>query len=365
MFLFSVITGKVVRIIKDTADLQEVAVDVGATSEHRAYNYPGLFKRLEVGDEVRLNSAAVELALGTGGRHFVLPQYPERLSVDFPGHIMKMRYTPWQMPVLSGEAVESPYHEKAQSFQTLDGTPVVAASLHSMLPGIILGFRAGFRGENPPKIVYIMTDGAALPAAFSNMVKDLKEKNLLDLVITAGNAFGGDVEAIGIPSALALAKTVLNPDLIITSLGPGIAGTDTKFGFSGVDQSWVLDLTAKLGGIPIIVPRISEADKRERHLGLSHHTVTILQLVSNSVKIPVSQHLSANSLKRLTDVLNKENLMSANEFCKVADPIASQLFETAGINPTTMGRGLDSERDFFQTTVAAGFLAAETVDYTR
>lgn len=354
--MFSVITGQVLKLILDLPQLQEVIIASDSGAEERAYNYPELYRRIQPGDRVRLNSAAVQLGLGTGGRHFVLPEYPKTLAGDFPGHIMKLRYTPWQMPVLAAEAEESPYHQRLEQAESLGGTPVVAASLHSMLPGIILGFRTTL--GRPAKIVYVMTDGAALPIGFSNLVRELKGKNLLDLTVTAGNAFGGDLEAISLPSALLVAKAALDPDLIITALGPGIAGTGTKMGFSGIEQSWVLDLAVRLGGIPILAPRISGADLRPRHQGISHHTITVLQLLSNPVTAGISSHLSVGSQQKILARLQEAGLLDKNHWYQLDDPPAKGLFEQSGLAVSSMGRGITEDFDFFQSTVAAGSLAA-------
>lgn len=354
--MFSVVSGRVVRVLTDHPHFQELVVDVAGQSQ-RAYNYPLLYRRLEVGEPVRMNSAAVELGLGTGGRHFVLPEYPDTRTPDFPGHIMKLRYTPWQMPILAAEEENSPYHDQLVAENRLEGTPVVAASLHSMLPGIILGFRNKFPNKNP-KIAYVMTDGAALPIALSNLVRDLKAKGLLSLTVTAGNAFGGDLEAVSLPSALLVAQQALAADLIVVALGPGIAGTGTKLGFSGIEQAWVIDLTARLGGIPIIAPRISSADPRPRHQGLSHHTLTVLELVSNPLFVPVSQRLTPKCQSLLQMAVAQHNLEEKGEWYLVDDPPAERLFAEQGLNVRSMGRGVGDDPDFFQGTVGAGYLAA-------
>jgi len=355
--MFSVIHGRVTQIIKDTPELQEVWVQVDDSGRmERAYNYPQLYRRVEPGDQVRMNSAAVQLGLGTGGRHFILPEYPEDISGDFPGHIMKLRYTPWQMPVLAAEEENSPYHAVMENCDSLDGAPVVAASLHSMLPGIILGFRETFGGS--PRVCYIMTDGAALPIALSDLVRDLKKRGWLDVTITAGNAFGGDLEAVSLPSALLLARHGVKADLIVVALGPGIVGTGTKMGFSGVEQSWVIDLTCRLGGKSIAVPRISGADPRERHRGISHHTLTMLELACNPPLLPISRHLTPDTRQRVESVIKDERYAKLGQWIAVDHPAAGPLFAKYALHVKSMGRDVRDDPDFFQSTVAAGCLAA-------
>lgn len=85
-----------------------------------------------------------------------------------------------------------------------------------------------------------MTDGASLPIYLSKNVDTLKEK-LIDSTITIGNAFGGDYECINIYTALITAKEILKADAVFVSMGPGIAGTGTKYGFTGIEQGSILD----------------------------------------------------------------------------------------------------------------------------
>lgn len=354
--MFANARGQVVKLLTNLPELQELLVKIDQTDNlERAYNYPHLYRCLVVGDKVWLNTTAVQLGLGTGGRHFVIPESEQTEVSLAPGHIMKLRYTPWQFPILAGEEEASPYHELLTERTSLAGTPVVAAPLHSMLPGVILGFRQAF--QKTSKIAYIMTDGAALPIALSNLVRELKERYWLDLTITAGHAFGGDLEAVSIPSALALAKEVLHPDLIVVALGPGIVGTGTALGFSGIEQSWIIDLTARMNGIPIAVPRISIADPRARHQGISHHSMTILDLANNSALLALSRRLSKNLLQEITQNLGKLRLR--HQWYLTDEPEASGLFAAAEIKPQSMGRGLAEDPAFFQTTIAAGYLAAQ------
>ena len=76
-------------------------------------------------------------------------------------------------------------------------------------------------------------------------------------------------------------------------MGPGIAGTGTKYGFTGIEQGPILDAVKKLGGMPISIPRISFADKRDRHQGISHHSITVLkEIVNVDVHLPIFQYSS-------------------------------------------------------------------------
>lgn len=354
--MFLTAKGRVLAVIHDNPDIQELLVQVeGRSQPEKAYNYLSLNHKLAVDDLVKVNITAVELGLGTGGRHFVIPEHTNDQSKP-SGHIMKLRYTPWQFSVLAAEEAASPFHDCLAEATSLEGTPVVAAPLHSMLPGIILGLRSSL--TYTPKIAYIMTDGAALPIALSGLVRELKAKKLLDLTVTAGQAFGGDLEAVSIPSALLTAFQAIKPDLIIVALGPGIVGTGTKLGFSGIEQSWVLDLTARLGGIPVAAPRISFADLRQRHRGLSHHSLTILNLANNPAIIGLDRDLSGEDLASVISLIKDNDLMDRHQWYLVKNPNDSlNLFREFDIQVTTMGRGIKDDPWFFRHTVTAGIIA--------
>jgi hypothetical protein len=352
--------GTVEKIIFDSPELQELLVRIEAKAEpERAYNYPHLNRRLAVGDRVLLNTVAVELGLGTGGRHFVIPQEAGVNSPLQGGHIMKLRYTPWQFPVLAAEEEESPFHQQLLEAQDLKRVPVVIAPLHSMLPGIILGFRACFPKE--PRIAYIMTDGAALPIALSHLVRQLKTAGLLQTTITAGHSFGGDLETVGIPSALITAVEAAQADLIICALGPGIVGTGTRLGFSGIEQSWIIDLVRRLNGIPVVVPRLSTADGRERHFGLSHHTITILNLANHPALVGVSTRCPESLLQIIRTKAEPFRLLERHQWFMVDDPDVAQLFEASQIKVKTMGRAVHEDPWFFQSSITAGFLAGSVI----
>lgn len=358
--MFAVLSGVVLEILKDLPEIQELAVQVDGC-EHRelAYNYPQLNRRLNPGERVKMNASAVRLGLGTGGRHFVLPDYQVPKESRAPGHIMKLRYTPWQFPVLAAEAEESPYHEAMVVADSLEGIPVVAAPLHSMLPGVILGFRQALNYR--PKIAYVMTDGAALPLALSDLVRELRNKELLDLTVTAGQAFGGDLEAVSLPAALLAARQAIQADLIIVAMGPGIVGTGTKYGFSGIEQAWILDVTARLQGVPVAVPRISGADRRERHQGLSHHSRTILEMAFTTAVLPFSD-LTPEPLKTRipAEILGNAGL-NRHHWYWTAEPAVETLFAQQDLRVKSMGRTAAEDPAFFQTTAAAGYLAAQVV----
>ncbi len=230
-----------------------------------------------------MNTTAVELGLGTGGWHVVHWNLARAgWSEKGPGHIMKSRYTSLQSDVGSAEEHFDP---ELADMESIGGMPVVAAALHSQVPAVAVAFK-DLRPD--AKLAYVMTDGAALPLALSDLVADLTERGLIDATITCGHAFGGDFEAVSVYSALAVARHVIGADAAVVAMGPGIVGTGTRLGFSGIEVGPVLDAAAGLQGDPIVCLRVSFADERPRHQGVSHHTLTTLRLATRSrVTIPI------------------------------------------------------------------------------
>src|SRR5947199_1963142 len=215
--------GVVSEVLGARAGLQRVLVDLGSTPE-RAFVLTQLIGAVAVGDRVVVNTTAVELGLGTGGWHVVHWNLErDDWSEPGPGHIIKGRYTSIQTDVGSTEE----HLEALAEVESIDGMPVVAAALHSQLPAIAAAFRAA---QPTGRLVYVMTDGAGLPIALSDLVATLCAKGLLDDTITCGHAFGGDYEAVSVFSALAVARHVARADAAVVVMGPGIVGTNTRPG---------------------------------------------------------------------------------------------------------------------------------------
>src|SRR5436190_5757873 len=248
-------TGKVVRLLEERPGLQRVEVDLGDGPE-RAYTLLQLTGPVSVGDRVVVNTTAVELGLGTGGWHGVHWNLArEEWHERGPGHIIKGRYTSIQSDVGSAEE----HLESLAEVESIDAMPVVVASLHSQVPAIAAAFKQRLPGA---RLAYVMTDGAGLPLALSDTVAALRERELVDATVTCGHAFGGDYEAVSVFSALAVARHIARADVTVVAMGPGIVGTNTRLGFSGMETGAVLDAAAALGGVPIAALRASFADPR-------------------------------------------------------------------------------------------------------
>lgn len=307
-----------------------------------------------------LNTTAQDLKLGSGGYHFVVSinngNILPSVTTDKDGHIMKLRYTPLQFAVLSAEEQQSPCHQVFVNFRDLKGRPVIIGELHSMLLPAVFNIK---RNRPDLCVSYIMTDGGALPISFSRSVAYLKEKELIKGTITFGQAFGGDFETVNIYSALITAFEILKSDIAVVAMGPGITGTGTKYGFSGIEQGPIIDAVNTLGGRPIFIPRISFADNRTRHRGISHHSVTVLKEIAKTqatVVLPVMEEKKMDYVQNQitkNGLDKKHRIIYINEIEKVLENLSHFDFRLS-----TMGRGIDLEPDFFITAGAAGYYAS-------
>jgi Protein of unknown function (DUF3866) len=345
-------SGKVTRLLVERAGLQRVEVDLGDGPE-RAYVLTQLTGTVAVGDRVVVNTTAVELGLGTGGWHVVHWNLErETWAERGPGHIIKGRYTSLQADVGSAEEML----EELAEVESIDGMPVVAAALHSQLPAAAVAFKERAPGA---RLAYVMTDGAGLPLALSDLSFALREQELIDSTVTCGHAFGGDFEAVSIFSALAVARHAAGADAAVVAMGPGIVGTNTRLGFSGMEVGSILDAAAALGGQPIACLRVSFADPRSRHIGLSHHTRTALRLACRERVTVAVPRLGGDEDVRLRTDLVEAGIDGRHDVVEVTPPDVLGLLERHGLNVVSMGRPAADDPALFLAAGAAGELAAE------
>jgi len=312
-------TATVTEVLLERDGLQRVGTTAG-----RAYVLTQLTPPVAVGDEVVLNTTAADLGLGTGGWHVVHWNLGVReWSRPGPGHIMKVRYTSLQADTGSAEE----HHPDLPA--GLDGVPVVACTVHSQAATVCAVVRHLAPGA---RIAYVMTDGAALPIAISDVVHGLRQAGAIDVTVTAGHAFGGDFEAVSLPSALAVARHLGGADVIVAGMGPGVVGTGSTLGTTAVEVAAVLDAAASLGGRPILCVRASSGDPRPRHQGVSHHVETVLRLARAGVETPSPGDVPGA-------------------------PDAGTVLDGLGVRVTTMGRAPDEDPLFFAHCSAAAAVA--------
>jgi Protein of unknown function (DUF3866) len=355
-------SGVVSGLRREWSGAVEVEVTVDGVAV-MALAYPELTGRPQPGDRALLNTGALDLGLGTGGYALVVA-LPDRLPPDHdhPGHLIKARYTPLQATVLGADEQDSPHHEILRQADDLAGIPVVIADLHSALPAILAAFRAG-AGPSPRRAVYVMLDGGALPAWFSRTVAALREAGWLTATVTVGQAFGGDLEAVTLHSGLLAARHVLGADLVVVSQGPGNLGTGTRWGFSGVAAGEAVNAVAVLGGRPVASLRISDADPRERHRGISHHSLTSygrVALARADVVLPdLAGDFGAQIAAAAAPLAARHNLI------RVSVAGLADVLRACPVPLSTMGRGLDEDPAYFLAAAAAGRHAAVLAGQAR
>ena len=345
--------GTVDSVLEARTGLQRVLVALGNAPPEHAYVLTKLTGAVAPGDRVIVNTTAVDLGLGTGGWHIVhwnleRDEWHER----GPGHVLKGRYTSLQTDVGSAEEHAS----ELADVVSIDGMPVVAAALHSQLPAIAVALK---HARPSARVAYVMTDAAGLPIAVSDLVAALCSRKLLDVTITCGQAFGGDYEAISVYSALAVARHVADADVAIVVMGPGIVGTETKLGFSGIELGPILDAAAGLGGVPIACLRASFVDARERHCGVSHHAVTALTVACRSRVLVALPRVGGAEEERLRDDLNAAGIDERHDIVAIEPPDILELLAGHGLEVTSMGRPAAADPILFQSAAAAGTLAAQ------
>src|SRR5207253_8620597 len=98
-------------------------------------------------------------------------------------------------------------------------------------------------------------------------------------------AFGGEGEAITTAGALHHGVRALGWDAAVCGPGPGIVGSGSALGHGGMSALDSAHTALALGCPTLLVARMSSADERPRHRGISHHTLTVLDLLLAPVTV--------------------------------------------------------------------------------
>jgi hypothetical protein len=352
--------GQVAEVAEEREGFQRLVVTLDDGSAGVGVCYPALVGQCSAGERVLLNTTAVDLALGTGGLHFVVARAglpgtsPKGVQFEAPsgGHVMKVRYTPLQRDVVCAEAQEGERHADLEFADDVGGMPVVCCGLHSQVPLVA----AALKAESPDaRIAYVMTDGAALPMALSELVPSCVGSGLIDTTLTCGQAFGGAIEAVTLHSGLLVARIVARADVAIVAIGPGMVGTGTVFGHGGVAQGEAVNAASVVGGRPIAVLRLSFADSRLRHHGVSHHSVSALGRVALARAIVAVPSLPPEQAAVLEGALADAHVWDRHARVDVE---ARPLPDMRGVRVRTMGRGPSDDPAFFAAAAAAGTVAS-------
>jgi hypothetical protein len=324
----------------------------------RAWADEGLVGEVREGDEVVVNTDAVDVGLGSGG--FDVVHVNLTRGLDAPpteqARAMKLNYTSLQHPVEPVEARAAELGAEAEQ----RGIPVLVISLHGQLaPAAWAACRRG----SDLRIGYLQTTGGALPGSLSDDVHELRRSGLLSEHITAGPAYGGELEAVTTMGALQAARGPLGWDAAIAGPGPGIAGSQSEFGHGGMAALDTAHAALSLGLETLLAPRMSSGDPRPRHRGLSHHTATVLRMLLGNVRVPAPAAEPSPGGQNGGDVQPLDQLRQAcgdrHEIWPREAPVDE--YAASGLPATHMGRGIAEDRLFFASALAAGDALAAAV----
>jgi hypothetical protein len=299
-----------------------VRLDVDGTA---CVAYPRLTGPVALGDDVLVNVQARELGLGSGGFDVLYANLTRGLglAVEQDAHVMKLPYTPLQ------HAVRHLEEAGGAAPSSLAGLPVVCCSVHSQVLPVLAGL-----GPDA-SAAYVQLPGGALPVDLSDAVRAAGVT-----AVAVGPCFGGAHEAVTAASALAWAAGE-GFGALVCSVGPGIVGTGTRLGHGGLAAVEAANAAAALGGAPILAARVSAADERERHRGVSHHTRTAYELSPPATVVAWPEGRDAPGWLDRREEVDASGWRAA----------------CAELPLSHMGRGPDADPLFFEAAYAAGVVA--------
>jgi hypothetical protein len=325
----------------------------------------GLVGHCEVGDELVVNVEALDLGLGSGGFDVVHVNLSRGLYGDSaPGaNVMKLNYTSLQHTVVP--------IEDEQLLLPLQ-RPVAVLALHGQLAAVAWAFS---QAAPSGRLGYVQTAGGALPGGHSRVVRTLRAQGLLAGHLTAGAAFGGEGEALTTVGALHYGLRTLGWDAALCGPGPGIVGSSSPLGHGGMAALDSAHAALALGAPTLLVARMSSADPRMRHRGVSHHTLTVLDLLLEPVTValpagmrsPVGTDLRAGlgAVFGATPAGRPQLELNVDRPARVArhdwrrSLVDLPAFVASGLPAETMGRGLIEDPLFFGAALAGGSALAE------
>jgi hypothetical protein len=320
------------------------------------------------GDEVIVNVEALDLGLGSGGFDVVHANLTRGLQSPGAGsrNVMKLNYTSLQHTVEPVETVGPQLLELPLS------RPVAVLSLHGQLAPVAWAYAQASPGA---RLGYVQTTGGALPGGHSRTVAALRREGMLAGHVTAGPAYGGELEAVSVAGALHHAIAVLGWDAAVVGPGPGIVGSSSRLGHGGMAALDSAHVALALGCPALLVARMSSGDSRDRHRGISHHTLTVLELLLEPVTValpagmrsPVGSDLRAGlgavfggaSAARPAPALDVERPARITRHDWRRAEVDLPAYAASGLPAETMGRSLAEDPLFFGAALAGGAALAE------
>jgi hypothetical protein len=174
--------------------------------------------------------------------------------------------------------------------------------------------------------------------------------------VTAGPSYGGELEAISVTGALHAAAGELGWDAAIAGPGPGILGSATRYGHGGMAALDTAHAALALALPTVLSPRLSAGDRRTRHLGVSHHTRSVLELLLAPVRVAVPA---------ITDSAwpgGQDGSVLIDACADRHEPIEAAVdldgYSRSGLPGSSMGRDIGEDPLFFAAPLATGSVLA-------
>lgn len=330
----------------------------------------GLVGAAAAGDELVVNVQARDLGLGSGGFDIVHVNLTRGLHGDGPlaADVMKLNYTSLQhmVGVVGDRGLRIPV-----------ARPAAVVALHGQLAAVAWAFS---QGAPDGRLGYVQTEGGALSGARARVVRTLRERRLLVGHVTAGAAFGGEAEAPTTAAALHHGLRTLGWDAAVCGPGPGIVGSGAALGHGGMFALDSAHVALALGCPTLLVARMSSSDPRERHRGISHHTLTVLDLLLEPVTVALPAGLRSPAGAELALALGgapggavagpdgsrraalrlhveRPARITRHDWRRAAVDLPG--YARSGLPTETMGRGLLEDPLFFGAALAGGAVLAE------
>lgn len=366
--MLSLESGRVIEILFQDDKIQILNVENGnKPSIERAINYIEETGICFYNDMVIINTIGNKLSLGTGGYNIIYLNLSSKLEVGKDldrrdGHIIKMKYTPGQLRV---KAVEENIEHKSifDMDHKLLPKPVIYAILHSMIAPLVRTIKF----LNPNVIIScVYTYGGAMNVSNSFTLKELKSEGLINNVITTGECYGGDYESINSTTGILFGFNGLKSDIIIVCCGPGVAGSSTYYGFSTFDFIGAIYMTKLLGLFPVLIPRISMADRRDRHRGVSMQSISILQTLDFSVHVPAyKDNEDKEGFNYIYNQLKQFGIIDKHIVKFIDDEIIKETIDFIAEDTRVMGRNYIEDPYFFYNCSSAGVYSVGLLNKIR
>ena len=235
-----------------------------------------LVGRAEVGDELIVNVQALDLGSARAALTSSTSTSRAASTADGDGghaNVMKLNYTSLQHAVapVEDERLRLPVER-----------PVAVLALHGQLAAVAWAFAQGAPGAGSGTC---RPRAARCRAGTRARFRTLRERGLLAGPPDGGSRVRGEGEAITTAGALHHGLRTLGWDAAVCGPGPGIVGSSSPLGHGGMSALDSAHAALALGCPTLLVARMSSGDDRARHRGISHHTLTVLDLLLEPVTV--------------------------------------------------------------------------------